>query len=224
MTRPGVYEAAIPIVFHCNRVPAEGFVHACALNTRMLIAEILAYHGTKADFDQFDPALSGDIGIHFGTPEQANSVIRRVWRWPGDPEYVEGGNIRPVDLDLKNPLRVYDSFSTLRMTFTRRAKQWSLETPGFLMTPDEKEALYHWAGLADKARRKAGGDWSLVMVPQNAGLNRVYEDASKRFWSIIQQSAIRQGYDGFVYSNRVEGKGDSYVVFDKANSTSDRPV
>jgi hypothetical protein len=178
----------------------------------MKIAEIIAYHGTKSNFEKFDPSLTGDVGIHFGTSDQANAAIRNQWQ--KIPEYPEGANVRRANLDIKNPLRVYDNFSTLRATFMGRAKKWSLETPGFHMSQNEREELYRCAKIADKARRKAGGDWSIALLPQNADLNRVYEQASKEFWAVIQASAIRQGYDGFVYANRAEGKGDSYVVFD----------
>jgi hypothetical protein len=180
----------------------------------MKIMEILAYHGTTHEFDQFDPSRTGDIGMHFGTPEQASNATRDLWARKGEPEYRSGAHVRPVNLDLKNPLRVRDNFSTLRARFIARAKQWSLDTPGFHMTGPEREQLYAWAKIADTARRKAGGDWSIELRPQNAALNEKYKEASKHFWDIIQASALRQGYDGFVYSNRVEGKGDSYVVFD----------
>lgn len=176
----------------------------------MRLDEIIGYHGTKADFDQYDPALTGDIGIHFGSREQADSAARHA-RKPG---YPDGANIRRADLDVHNLLRVQDRFSTLRQTFVGRAKQWSLETRGFRLTPEEHDELYHWAKIADKARRKGGGDWSIQLDKNKAKELAIYQDAGKRFWAVIQASAIRQGYDGFVYANRVEGKGDSYVVFD----------
>src|ERR1051326_5835571 len=175
--------------------------------------EVIAYHGTTKGFTEFDPTLTGDIGMHFGTPEQANTVVRN--RWKQTPEYEEGANVRPVNLALKNPLRVYDNFSTLRARFIARAKRWSLDTRGFRMTQEERTELYKWAKIAGAARRKAGGDFSIALLPQHANLNNVYKDASKHFWEIIQTSALRQGYDGFVYNNRAEGNGDSYVVFDR---------
>lgn len=57
---------------------------------------LVVYHGTNGDFDKFDPKLSRDIGIHFGTAEQANTF---------------GNNVMPSYLQLKNPLQVEDRFS-----------------------------------------------------------------------------------------------------------------
>lgn len=173
--------------------------------------DIDAYHGTTADFDAFDPSLTRDIGIHFGTPEQAERATHDFYRKPRP-----NARIIPVKLRLKNPLRVYDMFDTLRTTYIARAKRFTLETPGFHPSREEREAIYAAAKLADKGRRKAGGDWGSLDTRKDA-YQEPAEQAAKAFWQAIQASAERQGYDGFVYRNRVEGAGDSYVVFDPRN-------
>jgi hypothetical protein len=54
---------------------------------------IIAYHGSRSEFEKFRPT-TGDIGFHFGSPEQAD------WR-VGDE-----GTVKPYHLDIKNPLRL----------------------------------------------------------------------------------------------------------------------
>jgi len=183
---------------------------------------IPAYHATKEEFDTFDPRKTGDIGIHFGTAEQANQVIKPyLSAASGKPTgYEEGANILPVQLKMDNPLRVKDQFSTLGTRFINRAKQWTLETPNFLANAAERGEIYEAAKRADLARRRGGGDWSIQLDPSKDNARQAYEGASRDFWQAIQKSAQRQGYDGLVYSNRVEGKGDSYVVFDPSQVRS----
>ena len=36
----------------------------------------VVYHGTNADFTAFNPKLTRDIGLHFGTKEQAETFRR----------------------------------------------------------------------------------------------------------------------------------------------------
>lgn len=174
--------------------------------------DIDAYHGTNADFDEFDPERSGGIGMHFGTVAQANTVSRSILTG----QHADGANIIPVKLRMKTPLRVYDVFSTLRTTYIFRAKLFTLDTKGFNPSQEERSQIYAAAKFADKMRRKAGGEWG-VLDKNKDEQQKLFTKATSLFWKSIETSAIRQGYDGFVYQNRVEGKGDSYVVFDPKN-------
>lgn len=167
-----------------------------------------AFHGTENDFDEFDPRKTGDIGIHFGSPGQASHFALDL---RGQPK--PGGNIIPVRLKLHRPLRVKDMFSTLRVTFINRAKQWTLATRGFHANEQERAAIYAAAKAADAARRRGGGDWSIQLDKSKASHLASYEQASRAFWEAIQASCERQGYDGLIYDNKAEGGGDSYVVF-----------
>jgi hypothetical protein len=170
-----------------------------------------AYHGTTADFPAFDPSLTRDIGLHFGTAQQADRATRDYFGKPKD-----NANIIPVKLRLRNPLRVRDLFDTTRTRYIARAKKFCLETPGFHPNSEEHDAIFDTAKAADRARHKAGGDWG-SLDSRKAAHQKPADDAAKAFWQAIQASAERQGYDGFIYKNRVEGKGDSYVVFDPRN-------
>jgi hypothetical protein len=104
-----------------------------------ILQELVAYHGTTHQFDVFDPAKTKDIGIHFGTKDQADAVVRKLWRKRDDPEvYEPGARVIKADTDLKNPLRMRDNFSTLGSTFKRRATDLFLRTPGFRPNDDER--------------------------------------------------------------------------------------
>jgi hypothetical protein len=175
-----------------------------------------AYHGTTKSFDEFDPSLTNDIGMHFGTQGQANVAAAH----PATGRIMDGANVIPAKLKIQNPLRVGDEFSTLGRQFIARAKKLTLETPGFRANEAERAAIYEAAKQADKARRRGGGDWNIQLNKDNERHRVAYEDAGKRFWDTVQASAKRQGYDGLVYSNRVEGKGDSYVVFEPSQVRS----
>lgn len=178
-----------------------------------LFEYVIAYHGTTNDFDEYDPRLTGDIGIHFGTKKQANDAIMSRW---SKPLYSDGSNIRPVKLDISNSLRVKDTFSIIGKTWVGQAKQWTLLTPGFRVTNDERNVLYDLAKKLDYLRKKSGGDYSMILNKKNTDIHTLTKQLSKEFWQLIEQSAIRQGYDSFVYLNKAEGNGkeDSYVVFD----------
>lgn len=60
---------------------------------------IIGYHGTQHAFINFDISKSNDIGIHFGTKEQA-----------GNRAYLSGAHPRiiPAHIDIKNPLDLPD--------------------------------------------------------------------------------------------------------------------
>lgn len=70
------------------------------VRTQEGIAPITAYHGTGFDFG--DTYTAEGLGPHFGTIEQANAVAEDHRILGNAP------NVRPVDLELKNPLRLDD--------------------------------------------------------------------------------------------------------------------
>lgn len=58
---------------------------------------LVVYHGTSADFDEFDTAGGNDLGSHFGSIRQSDDLNK-----------TEGGRTIPVYLSIKNPLRLPD--------------------------------------------------------------------------------------------------------------------
>jgi hypothetical protein len=63
------------------------------------------YHGTRGEFEAFQPDYSSDFGFHFGTTEQA---ARRVGTEVIPDTAYPGANIHEVYLSIQNPLRVRD--------------------------------------------------------------------------------------------------------------------
>ena len=60
------------------------------------------YHGTTSNFTAFAPGRGAQLGSHFGTPEQANAIVK------GFEEYGYKPQVMPVYLSIKNPLRLTD--------------------------------------------------------------------------------------------------------------------
>ena len=59
------------------------------------------FHGTRDDFLEFE---KGDLGFHFGTPEQASNRLQQTRNIFG----VSGENIIPAKIKIKNPLSLTD--------------------------------------------------------------------------------------------------------------------
>jgi hypothetical protein len=176
------------------------------------------YHGTNSSFLEHDPARSGDIGMHFGTLEQADRV---AMGYGGQLyEYATGANIRPSNVDIDRPIRLPDIFSryssmrdTLRELLgspTTLRQQGYGTGPGIGMTvsPEEQKVLEDAAYLAD-----VGPTWGSAV-----GLGS-HHGRIKNFWNAVESVLKKQGYDGIVYSNELEGFGDSYAVFDPKKVT-----
>lgn len=152
------------------------------------------FHGTTAEFEQFDPGRTKDIGMHFGTLEQAQQRVSRPA--PGGmAAYPEQTNIRPAWVDINNPLRLADVFSNRSMT-------------SVLKTLKDSPLKISEKGLKDLTELAMLADADYGRYPQWAA------KSTKEFWGIVQNEAIKNGYDGIVYNNAYEGPGDSYIVFD----------
>lgn len=174
-----------------------------------------AFHGTTAAFDEYDPRLSQDLGIHFGTLEQAHNIL-------GSPKfgktigadyggYPEGANIRPVNVDMDNPVELPDIFSSPQPVIDT-ARQFMYETPLRFRTEDA-DAFYKTAIKLDRIREKAG----LFGVTQDE--HNLYQEHNKQFWGLLEKTVRDNGYDGVIYRNRVEGPGDSYIALDPRQVT-----
>lgn len=86
------------------------------------------YHGTQQSFEEFDPFHSGDLGMHFGTLEQAqNRVGGRAETLGFKEPYYEKANVRPVWVDIKNAARLPDVFSTGSLSGAlAKLQQWGM--------------------------------------------------------------------------------------------------
>lgn len=137
------------------------------------------YHGTDAEFDKFE---KGDIGFHFGNVEQANKVTEN--------RRYKGGqlNIKPVYIDIKNPLALPDVVGWRNPNTVANA----LIEKGILRVDEWHES------------RKRIHEETL-----NSDDNYITKQLE-----YLREVIKSNGHDGIVYDNLYEGNGKSYIVFD----------
>jgi len=145
-----------------------------------------SYHGTREDFAVFE---KGDLGYHFGTPEQASARLsgtrdRADWT----PHSAEE-NIIPVKLRLHNPLELPDVGSwQLPEVIARRA----------LKTKWGKSHEEELNDIMDEAAE---------LAPTFADLDDWAESPeAEEFMDELRDMIKKDGYDGIKYRNIVETK------------------
>lgn len=150
------------------------------------------YHGTNADPKDFR------AGSHFGTAEAANEraetlrdfSVNIVKRPPGQFQVI------PVYLSIRNPLRMPDLASV--DTFGN-----PLDDNGESTHPDGTPSSWE-------------GEGNLMEQLNNMGIFRGDDFWDHQYASTEEILALleERGYDGIVYKNDVEDRGqDSYIIF-----------
>jgi len=151
-------------------------------------ADATMYHGTSGDFADADlDPERGEMGTHFGTPEQANERLDDGGNF--DTAHMEPNRrekhikdmrrmrVIPADIELKNPLRLRDR------------------------------------GTFDISRTVIGDQFVQAGILSQSELRRIRslgEDDNGRFRNRALQAAIvNAGYDGIVYLN---GERASVIV------------
>lgn len=173
---------------------------------------LVAYHGTSGDFDSFNQTLIKDAGFHFGSKGQANAAAGFSDEL-GDWNPLQSKSVMPVYLSIQNPLRVKDIFG-IGLSFQDNLDTL-LETGGFAVTPEQKARLEN-AVVTSNAIGEGAASVSDVYDK-----GRVFIEAEKNFWKAVNEVAGELGYDGYVYANNAEGRGDdSYVALDPAQIKS----
>lgn len=132
------------------------------------------YHGTTADFDEFEAQPDSHLGFHFGTREQANRIIGRK----------PGGRILMARLNFQKALRTID------------AGDWSNPYQAW-------ETIYR--ALTGKRYDPTSDPFFATLTSQ--GMSRQERLAA------IRERVEAAGYDAIIYRNRIEGTGDSVIVF-----------
>ena len=141
--------------------------------------ELRAYHGTSEEggFDRFKRKRN-DIGVHFGTAEQANDRLSYMAE-PGRGRSMEGAHVIPVALDIKNPLRLSD------------LGNWDAENLAW--------GLKKRIGMDDAlAARMTGQEVDDAMRSSRSPLAQL---------TALRDLIHRKGYDGIVYKNTGETAG-----------------
>lgn len=161
-------------------------------------------HATGANFDRF---AKGDIGYHFGTPEQALARLtdEGLYRELNEgPAARPGARTIPVFLNLENPLRMddvgpWDHPEEVLDAIPRRVRKQLPDTV--------QKAVLEYKNWEDT---------------YPGGTEEFKNEAPARKREAL--AAIREGlkdlgYDGIVYENKFEDKyapSDSYIAFDNS--------
>lgn len=139
------------------------------------------------------------------------------------PEFKEWfGNSKVVDKDGK-PLVVYHATDTPGFSQFEQQPDGPMGTGGTMGHFGSRDQANKFAGVwrfEDASER----DWMERNLPNvTPGVYAVYlsiknpkrvtDDTMANPWALIAYTAKRQGHDGLVYSNRVEGEGDSWIPF-----------
>ncbi len=147
-------------------------------------ARILAFHGTSKDFNTFDKSKSLDFGVHFGTPGQANTIVKKEWR-PGfralSSEPLENARVLPVVIEVNKAVTLPD------------LRYWE---PNDILKELEK--------LKIKVSQKTK---SRVVQLAKEGKK---QDAN----TAVEQVLMSAGFDAIRYQNMGEGFGWSYIVWE----------
>jgi hypothetical protein len=172
---------------------------------------MIVYHATDSpvNFTEFDVTgvhgrdTIADIGAHFGTKEQAGSIINSRSDKPIDPNMPvrEGRRVIPVYLSIQNPLRLPDM------------SDWSTPHNWIDELKDQRAIMRGpvYSEIAATAREFARKQED---APGATQANALTHDFLNRMRSVIE----KHGYDGIVYRNIHEAKDmdagdDSYAVF-----------
>jgi hypothetical protein len=189
-----------------------------------------AYHGTKADFTEFQHGGPGkpnpDGFVHVGDQDAANGIIMRDWNrqyWerearesPHEWRRAEaqrelestynGAHIMPLKVKANNPLDMpdlgrWDSYSNF-MSNAAKEKGWGqdYEPKGWTPTP---EVWADFRALVDRVRKL---DWQEQKTAWAEGFTEIL---------------TRHGYDSVRYPNEIEGAGGfSYMLLDPSQARS----
>lgn len=146
------------------------------------------FHGTAKKFDVFRKHKPSELGFHFGTREQAETVAANEGR--------KTGHLIHATVDIKNPYRMKDHDWIHPAIMAKHARGLglhdladTLDAHAKKYPPDE----YDDFGFGGEA----------TSPPAEHG----------RMVQAFKRGLISKGHDGVVYKNEFEGEGDSYIAF-----------
>jgi hypothetical protein len=189
---------------------------------------MVVFHATEADFDTFDEDYVG-LGFHFGDEDQADARLKDRERlrqgMTGGAylrnyvSYAQGSNVMPVYLSIQNPLEMSD------------IGMWedSYEVARALVDQDIYKKLHNGNELLeimDEAEEKMNSfenyDVPITedMDDDVAEMGWLQSPENKELLQEIRSKLMMSGYDGIVYSNVIEGAGDSWIALDPAQIKS----
>jgi len=159
------------------------------------------YHGTRGDFSEFDQNML-DLGVHVGTPEQANERLLDVARAKkeiqsyGDfdsdnPPIIPDAKVMPVRINVHNPLRMPD------------VGNWKNSSK---VIEELEKQQYQSSGININEIMEAFDDIAMGDPIGKYGDPDDWIDSmeNRELLEIINTQIQKAGYDGIVYKNIVE--------------------
>ena len=159
------------------------------------------YHGTRGDFSEFDQNML-DLGVHVGTPEQANERLLDVARMKNEipsygdfdsdsPPVIPDAKVMPVRINVHNPLRMPDvgNWKNSSKVIEELEKQ-QYQNSGINI--NEIMEAYDDIAMGDPIGKYGDpDDWLDSME-------------NRELLEVINAEIQKAGYDGIVYKNIVE--------------------
>jgi len=175
---------------------------------------MVVYHGTcSAEFTEFDPTKTQEVGFHFGTSLQAKDFLKGCGSSRGK---VPG--IYPVYLSIQNPIFTPDVYSEDPIYLI----QW-LEKTNHIHEwfPDENDSYYRSMNRLREQMESLKSDSTLTGKEQYEMLKPLRKATS----GLLRKVIMRKGYDGIRYKNENEGRTDdptniAWIVFSPAQVKS----
>jgi len=175
---------------------------------------MVVYHGTcSAEFTEFDPTKTQEVGFHFGTSLQAKDFLKGCGSSRGK---VPG--IYPVYLSIQNPIFTPDVYSEDPIYLI----QW-LEKTNHIHEwfPDESDSYYRSMNRLRDQMASLKSDSSLNGKEQYEMLKPL----RKATTGLLRKVIMRKGYDGIRYKNENEGRTDdptniAWIAFSPAQVKS----
>lgn len=175
---------------------------------------MVVYHGTcKAEFTEFDPTKTLEVGFHFGTSPQAKDFLKGCGTSRG-----KDAGIYPVYLSIQNPIFTPDVYSEDPIYLI----QW-LEKTNHIHEwfPDESDSYYRSMNRLREQMASTKSDSTLSGKEQYAILKPLRKATS----GLLRKVIMRKGYDGIRYKNENEGRTDdptniAWIAFSPAQVKS----
>jgi len=159
------------------------------------------YHGTRGDFSEFDPNML-DLGVHVGTPEQANERLLDVAKMKGEiprggdfessnPPIIPYARVMPVRVNVHNPLRMPDVGNWKNSSYVIEELEKRQYQNSGININEIMEAFDDIAMSDPIGNYSDPDDW-------------IESTENRKLLEIINAEIQKAGYDGIVYKNIVE--------------------
>ena len=175
---------------------------------------MVVYHGTcSAEFTEFDPTKTQEVGFHFGTPAQAKDFLKGCGSSRGKTP-----GIYPVYLSIQNPIFTPDVYSEDPVYLIEWLEKTNHIHEWF---PDESDSYYRSMNRLRDQMASLKSDSTLSGKEQYEMLKPL----RKATTGLLRKVIMRKGYDGIRYKNENEGRTDdptniAWIAFSPAQVKS----